>query len=351
MRVDHVGSLLRPDSLKEAVEKFQRGEISAFDLRTVQDVEIRDVIAAQEEIGFPVVNDGEFRRINFQDSFGESASGFAGEGHSIMDRKPVEARLKLVRNRPLDEYRFNREFATRPVKVTLVSADRIAQRFDWQSSSSIYGSLDDFTADVVEIERRMVRELAQAGCQYIQIDAPGYTAYVDQPSIEQMRSRGEDPDANLERGMRADNAVIEGFSDVTFGIHLCRGNNNANEPQARSGHYDAIAERLFNTLQHDRFLLEYDTERAGSFEPLRFVPRGKTVVLGLVSTKLRAIESENDLKRRIEEASRYIPVNQLALSPQCGFASRINMGENRLTEDEQWRKLELILKVASDVWG
>jgi 5-methyltetrahydropteroyltriglutamate--homocysteine methyltransferase len=351
MRVDHVGSLLRPDALKEAVEQFQRGAISAADLRTAQDVEIRDVIAAQEDLGFPFVNDGEFRRINFQDSFGDSVSGYAGEGHSVMDRKPVEARLKLVRNRPLEEYKFNREFATRPVKVTLVSADRIAQRFDWQASSAVYPSLEAFTSDVVEIERQIVGELVRAGCQYIQTDAPGYTAYVDQPSIEQMRSRGEDPDANLERGMRADNAVIEGFPGVTFGIHLCRGNNNADQPQARSGHYDAVAERLFNTLKHDRFLLEYDTDRAGSFEPLRFVPKGKTVVLGLVSTKLRALESPDDLKRRIEEASRCVPVEQLALSPQCGFASRVNLGENRLTEDEQWRKLELVLKVASEVWG
>jgi 5-methyltetrahydropteroyltriglutamate--homocysteine methyltransferase len=166
-----------------------------------------------------------------------------------------------------------------------------------------------------------------------------------------MRARGEDPDANLERGMASDNAVIDGFPDVTFGIHLCRGNTAANEPPPRKGHYDAIAERLFNTLHHDRFLLEYDTERAGSFEPLRFVPRGKTVVLGLVSTKLRALESPDDLKRRIDEASKYVPIEQLALSPQCGFASRINSGPNRLSEEEQWAKLELIVKVAADVWG
>ncbi len=151
--------------------------------------------------------------------------------------------------------------------------------------------------------------------------------------------------------MAADNAVIAGHPGVTFGIHLCRGNTNADIPPPRAGHYDAIAERLFNTLHHDRFLLEYDTERAGSFAPLRFVPKGKIVVLGLVSTKLRELESADALKRRIDEASKYVPLDQLALSPQCGFSSRIGVGPGRLSDDEQYRKLEQIVRVAEDVWA
>jgi 5-methyltetrahydropteroyltriglutamate--homocysteine methyltransferase len=166
-----------------------------------------------------------------------------------------------------------------------------------------------------------------------------------------MRSRGEDPAENMARGMAADNAIIAGFPDATFGIHLCRGNVGADQPPPRSGHYDGIAERLFNTLNHDRFLLEYDTERAGTFAPLRFVPKGRIVVLGLVSTRVGKLETSDELKRRIDEATQYIPLEQLALSPQCGFSSRIGFGASRLTHDEQWRKLDLIAKVAAEVWG
>lgn len=193
----------------------------------------------------------------------------------------------------------------------------------------------------------MVADLVAAGCTYIQMDAPGYTAYVDPPSLEQMRARGEDPDASLARSIAADNAVIAGFGGVTFGLHICRGNQAGR--WHREGHYDAIAERLFTVLTHDRFLLEYDTDRAGSFDPLRFVPPGKTAVLGLVSSKEPRLESADDVKRRIQEASRLLPIEQLALSPQCGFAS--DLTGNPLSEDDQWRKLELVREVATSVWG
>jgi 5-methyltetrahydropteroyltriglutamate--homocysteine methyltransferase len=235
--------------------------------------------------------------------------------------------------------------------MTLVSPDRIADRFEWESSGDIYPTLDAFLEDVVAIERQLVQGVVAAGCRYVQIDAPSYTAYVDEPSRELMRSRGEDPDANMERSMAADNALIADFPGVTFGIHLCRGNTPADQAQPRQGAYDAIAERLFNTLAHDRLLLEYDTERAGSFAPLRFVPKGKVVVLGIVSTKLRELETADALKRRIDEAAKYVPLEQLALSPQCGFASRLGFAPNRLSHDEQWRKLEQVVKVADDVWG
>jgi 5-methyltetrahydropteroyltriglutamate--homocysteine methyltransferase len=193
----------------------------------------------------------------------------------------------------------------------------------------------------------MLRQLMEAGCRYVGIDAPGYTAYVDGPSLAAMRARGEDPEANMERSVRADNEVIANFPEMTFGIHLCRGNRQS--MWHREGSYDAIAEKLFNGLKHPRLLLEYDTERAGGFEPLRFVPKGKIVVLGLITTKVGRVETVHELRRRIDEAARYIPIEQLALSPQCGFASSI-MG-NLLNEDEQFRKLDVMLETAVKVWG
>jgi 5-methyltetrahydropteroyltriglutamate--homocysteine methyltransferase len=201
--------------------------------------------------------------------------------------------------------------------------------------------MDAFLADVVAIERQMISEVVEAGCRYVQIDAPGFTAYVDPPSLERMRARGEDPARNLERSIRAENAIIEGFPGVTFGIHICRGNGPG---WHREGHYDSIAEQLFSGLRHERLLLEYDTERAGSFEPLRFVPKGKIAVLGLVSTKLLQVETVPALRRRIEEASRWLPLDQLALSPQCGFGMLVS-------EDEQWQKIDAMVQTATEVWG
>ena len=220
----------------------------------------------------------------------------------------------------------------------------------------MYDGLDDFTGHVAAMEQEMVAQLVEAGCPYVQIDAPGYTAYVDPTSLGAMRARGEDPDENLGRSLKADNTVIDGFTGVTFGIHLCRGNSRAIDPATgkfvpqwhREGHYDAIAERLFNTLHHQRFLLEYDSERAGSFEALRFVPKDKIVVLGLVTTKSTDIETVDMLLSRIEEATRYVPVDQLALSPQCGFGSS---AAESIPAEAQWKKLEVILETASKVWG
>jgi len=373
LRVDQVGSLLRPSRLKEVYARHGKRQATAEELRRAQDEAIREVIARQESLDFPVVTDGEFRRVNFQDSFGASAAGFAAgpntlqfeeelaaggkplqrwasgparEGPPVIVRRPVLDRIRLLRNQPLEEYRFARSVATRPVKVTLIGPDRIIQRFDYAGSRAVYPDLDAFIRDVVSVERQIISGLTEAGCPYVQIDAPGYTAYVDPSSLQAMRSRGEDPEANMKRSMEADNALIAGFPGVTFGIHLCRGNQRS--MWHREGTYDAIAEQLFTTLRHQRFLLEYDTERAGGFEPLRFVPKGKMVVLGLVSTKVPDMETADDLKRRIEAASRFVPLDQLALSPQCGFASSI-VG-NLVTEDDQWRKLELVRKVAADVW-
>lgn len=380
MRVDQVGSLCAPSRLQQIFDDYQRGKAAAEELARAKDEAIGDVIRKQEAIGFPVLSDGELRRRNFQESFGASVAGFdvaaqdrsmegvsaaplsraeqnfGAPGPAIVTRRRVVERLRLSRNVPLQEYLFSRRVATRPVKVTVLSADRISQRFDWQQSKAIYPDMDAFLADVVAITRQIIGELVKAGCRYIQVDAPGYTAYVDEVSLQRMRDRGENPDENLERSIAADNAVIAGFSDVTFGIHLCRGNPRTIDPATgkvapqwhREGHYDAIAERLFSRLDHHRLLLEYDDERSGSFAPLRYVPKGKIAVLGLVTTKRSDLEPLDLLRRRIDEATQFLPLDQLALSPQCGFGG---LGRIVIPEDDQWRKFERILETAHVVWG
>jgi 5-methyltetrahydropteroyltriglutamate--homocysteine methyltransferase len=374
LRSDQVGSLLRPTTLREAYHAHDDGKLDDAGLREAQDAAIREAVAEQEARGLGVVTDGEFRRLNFQDSFGAAVSGYdaeratasfleqrvaggtggqrwdpgyTGKGPAVVHRRPVVARLALAHNLPLEEYRFLRGVATRPAKVTLIGPDRILQRFDYEGSRGVYADVDAFAADVVAVQRQMVGELVEAGCRYVQIDEPGYTAYVDGPSLEAMRGRGEDPLENLQRSIAADNQVIASFPGVTFGVHLCRGNQRS--MWHREGSYDDIAELVFNGLAHQRLLLEYDSERAGGFEPLRHVPKDKVVVLGLVSTKTSQLEDADTLKRRIDEASRHLPLEQLAISPQCGFAS--DLVGNEITPDAQWRKLELVAQVAADVWG
>jgi 5-methyltetrahydropteroyltriglutamate--homocysteine methyltransferase len=233
-------------------------------------------------------------------------------------------------------------------KITLMGPDRVAQMCDIEGSKPHYASADEFLADVVAIQRRMVTELVDAGCGYVQLDEPSYTGYVDPATLERMKQRGEDPMQRLERAVAADNSVIEKYrGKAIFGLHICRGNRAS--MWHREGKYDPIAETLFGGLKFDRLLLEYDTERAGGFEPLRYVPKGVTVVLGLITTKVGKVETVDELRKRIDDAARFCPLDQLALSPQCGFASGI--GGNLLTEDEQWRKLEVMLETARKVWG
>lgn len=366
LRVDFVGSFLRPSPLVDAFRRYDEGALDAAGLRAAQDDAIRSLISEQERHGLPLVNDGEFRRRQFMESFADVAGtepwreairerSHNAQGddvpltrvHGNEVRRPVTQRLALTRNAPLDEYRFAASVATRPVKVTLIGPDRLSQRFAYEESREFYASADALLADVVRIQREIIAGLADAGCRYVHIDAPGYTAYVDDETMAAMRARGEDPAANMERSIRADNAVIAGFPGVTFGLHLCRGNERSR--WHRRGSYDAIAERLFAAVDHQRFLLEYDDERSGGFEPLRFVPKGKTVVLGLITSKTPRVETVDELKRRIEEAARFCPIEQLALSPQCGFAS-VLLG-NALTEADQWRKIDVMLQTAEAVWG
>jgi 5-methyltetrahydropteroyltriglutamate--homocysteine methyltransferase len=376
VRNDVVGSLLRPAQLKAARQQFDEGGLSLEQLRQIEDQGIRDAVKLQEEIGLAVVTDGEYRRLNFQDSFGESVTGYdAGKpslklyeqrvegssplrrweipdqgeqkGTAVAQRRPVLARLKLARNVPAEEFRFLKQITGKPGKVALIGPDRISQRFDWQNSAAIYSGLDEFVDDVVTVEREIIGGLVEAGCRYVQIDAPGYTAYVDPPSLAAMRARGEDPQENFSRSLKADNAVLAGFDAVTFGIHLCRGNQRS--MWHREGTYDEIAERLLNELQHDRFLFEYDTPRAGGFEPLRFLPKGKVIVLGLVSTKVAELETVDELRRRIDAAAKYAPLEQIAISPQCGFSSDV-VG-NLISDDDQKRKLAVVVETARQVWG
>ena len=375
IRTDVIGSLLRPAAVKDARAAFDVGRIDAAQLRAAEDAAIRDAVRLQENAGLDVVTDGEMRRLNFQDSFGASVEGYDATrstlkvyeqrvegaapgqrwdiptmhhaGTAVSHRRPAKTRLKLAHNIPLEEYLFVSKVATKPAKVSLIGPDRIAQRFDYENSTAVYRDLDAFVTDVVAIERQIVASLVDAGCRYVHIDAPGFTAYVDEATMAQMRARGEDPMQNFARSLQAEAAVVAGFPGVTFGIHLCRGNQRS--MWHREGTYDAIAERLFNELPHDRFLLEYDTPRAGSFEPLRFVPKGRVAVLGLISTKGPELESVEALTRRIDEASKYLPLDQLAISPQCGFASDV-VGNLLSLEDER-RKLERVAQVARCVWG
>jgi methionine synthase II (cobalamin-independent) len=383
IRIDHIGSLVRPATLKNIFARFDHGQASCEELTRTQDEAIRDVIRKQEAHGLPLVTDGEFRRHSFQESFSECVSGFDvpksislyyekrdlnenpferaeqnfnEAGPAIVTRRGAVERLKPIRNLPLEEFRYAQSVAKVPAKVTVLGPDRIAQRFKWEASQDVYNDLDDFVDHVVAIERQIIAELVEAGCKYIQIDAPGYTAYVDKISLDRMRSRGEDPKKNFQRSIAADNALIEGFPGVTFGIHICRGNARTIDPKTgklvpqwhREGSYDAIAERLFNSLGHQRLLLEYDSERAGSFEPLRLVPKDKIVVLGLVSTKSSDMETVDDLKRRIDRASKNLPLEQLALSPQCGFGG---IDSKVLSEDEMWQKLDRVAETVAEVWG
>jgi 5-methyltetrahydropteroyltriglutamate--homocysteine methyltransferase len=375
IRTDVVGSLLRPAAWKEARLRFETSRISGEDFARVELDCVKQHLELQERIGLDVVSDGEVSRLNFQDSFGLAVDGYvtAGEtvrthenraaggtplarwdipdlaapGTPVVHRRPVRHKLNLQRNVPLEEYSRAAPLARKPIKVSLIGPDRITQRFDHAGSKAVYPTVDEFVADVVAIQRRMIRELVDAGCRYVHIDEPGYTAYVDGPSLAAMRERGEDPMENFSRSLRANAALVENFPGVTFGIHLCRGNQRS--MWHREGAYDAIAERLFRELPHQRFLLEYDSPRAGGFAPLRFVPKGKIVVLGLISTKVAELESVDQLRRRIDAAAKYLPLEQLAISPQCGFGSDVS--GNLISEEDQKRKLERVVELARKVWG
>jgi 5-methyltetrahydropteroyltriglutamate--homocysteine methyltransferase len=372
LRVDQVGSLLRPKALIDAFLAYGQRTLDQDALGRRIDEAVRAVVSKQEAIGFPIVTDGEYGRLSWQVSFAHvegwdletfSWKGFVANPSMIYTNEKINtlgadavevfktaatAPLRLKDNVPLAEYRRLKAIATRPGKAMIMGPDRVSQMCDIEKSKPYYAERDVFLADVVRIQSEMVGQLVDAGCPYVQLDEPSYTGYVDRATLERMKARGEDPLTNLQRAITASNGVIAAHrGKAVFGIHVCRGNRSS--MWHREGAYDGIAEALFGGLKFDRLLLEYDTSRAGGFEPLRFVPKGPTVVLGLVTTKTGEVETVDALLRRIEEASRFIDAGQLAISPQCGFASGI--AGNALSEDAQWRKMEIILETARRAWG
>ena len=358
-RSDVVGSLLRPAYLAEAQQQLRNGDLSPRAFKAVEDRSVLEAVALQQDAGLDVVTDGEMRRYAFFGHLVDALEGFdksSGwtitfhdeQGHeSPVERPVVVGKLKWRHQMAVEEFSFLRGRTRVPVKVTLVSAQQAAAYYDPAKSTGAYPTRESYLADIVDFTRAEIAELIRLGCEYIQVDAPQYAALLDETIREGYRRRGADPDRMLDANVELDNAIIAGFKGVTFGIHICRGNHKS--MFYASGGYDRIAAQVFGRSRFDRFLLEYDDARSGTFEPLRYVPEDRTVVLGLVSSKKPELESADLLKRRIDEASRIVPLERLALSAQCGFASTHE--GNRLTADEQQKKLELVASTAKQVWG
>ena len=357
-RADVVGSLLRPRFLQDAKHRHVAGDLSDAAYKRVEDRAVDGAVALQEGVGLDVVTDGEFRRYAFFGHLIDAVAGFDKfggwaipfhdeEGHEIVFPRPVVvSRLKRLRPLAAEEFVYLRGRTDRTPKVTLISAQQAAAYYDPEKSSGAYPTIEAYLADVVDILRAEVDELVRLGCSYIQIDAPQYAALIDPQIREGYRKRGNDPDKLLDRCIELDNAVIGDHPEIVFGIHLCRGNNQSKF--YASGGYEPVAQ-VFERTRFQRFLLEYDDERSGDFEPLKHVPEDRTVVLGLVTTKHPELESKEQVKRRIEDATRYIPLERLALSPQCGFASTEE--GNLLTPQDQEAKLQLVAETAREVWG
>ena len=361
-RADHVGSLLRP---KELLDARQNSAITHDQLTALEDKHILRVLERQKEAGLKIFTDGELRRGGFMSDFYDSVSGldqradderaWKGAARSTGSRGgriagAVVEKIRQTKRLTDHETGFLKRHSPGDVKMTLPSANQFpALLYKNGASEKAYATRSDFLWDIVPIIKREIEALADEGVKYIQIDAPRYSYYIDPKWRSYVKDEmGMDPEEALDEAIRADNACIEGLKldNVTLGIHLCRGNNRSH--WYAEGGYDPIAEKLFHQLNVDLFLLEYESERAGSFEPLRFVPKNKGVVLGLVSSKLPELESQDQVIRRIGEASAYVPLDRLAFSPQCGFASV--MEGNLLTEEDQWAKLRLVADTARRVW-
>jgi len=362
-RADQVGSFLRPAELLDARKKFAN---EPEKLRKLEDQHILRVLDKQKELGFEIFTDGELRRSTFMSDFTDAVEGFdfgdsvsrtwnAGQAQAAAATVArvtgiVNAKLRAVKRLTGHEVAFMREHSPGTIKMTLPSATQFpAISFKWGVTDKVYKNHVELQWAVVEIMKNELAKLSAEGVTYIQIDAPRYSYFMDPKWREWIRTEMKiEPDVLLDESIKADNACFDAARrpGVTLAIHLCRGNNRSH--WYAEGGYDAIAEKMFNQLGVDRFLLEYDDARSGTFEPLRLVPRGKIVVLGLVSSKLPQLEDAAMLKQRIEEASRYVPLENLALSPQCGFASM--MEGNLLTEEQQWAKLRLVSDTARQVW-
>jgi 5-methyltetrahydropteroyltriglutamate--homocysteine methyltransferase len=374
-RADHVGSLLRPPELLQAREEHRLKHITADQLREAEDAAVLKALDLQREVGIDVFTEGEYRRSGWSTSVRDSVeglvptegspiSGFLGDWqgpHGELATASLRAgtvsgmvaaeKLRQVRRLAGTEAAFLKAHAPGPWKITMPGAmSGAGQLFKQGVTDAVYPTRRDLAYDIVGMIKKEIAALHEDGAAYIQLDSLHYVERVADKTIRaRMIAEGDDPDQYLDDLIAIDNAALEDARrpGVTIGMHMCRGNNRS--AWHAEGSYEPIAEKAFGQLNVDRFLLEYDTERAGGFEPLRFVPRSKMVVLGLISSKEPALESIDQLRRRIDEASKYVPLENLAIAPQCGFAS--TMLGNLLTWDEQKRKLELVVETARKVWG
>jgi 5-methyltetrahydropteroyltriglutamate--homocysteine methyltransferase len=363
-RVDVVGSLLRPPELLRARDLLSKGEIGPPEFKRIEDAAVDSALRLQEQAGLPVVTDGEMRRLSFQSQVTEAYEGFGewdiraflwGEWHSDelgemkIERPPIALLQPLRRRRSLaaEEFTYTRGRTDRTVKVTLPSPSLFANFWDPERSTRAYENPEQFLEAMADLLREDVDELVSLGCTYIQIDAPHYTLLLDPQYREFYARRGRPADEWLDFGINLDNHVIGNHPGVTFGFHLCRGNQKSR--WLVEGGYDQIAAKVFKHVKAERLMLEYDDERSGSFEPLREVPDDKVVVLGLVTTKTPRHESVEELQRRIREASKFCALDHLAISPQCGFATSIE--GNALTVADERSKLRTLAETATLVWG
>ncbi len=358
-RADHVGSLLRPAELKAAREKFAKGEIDAAALKTVEDRAVADVIRKQEAVGLQSITDGEFRRSWWHLDF---LWGLDGVEKHVMDTGiafaavttrnegvKVTGKLGFSSHPMLEHFKFLKAHTTRTPKMTIPAPSALYGRpLATPIDKSVYPTLDRLFADLGQAYRKAVRAFADAGCRYLQLDEVFIAMLCDPKYRQQMKDRGDDPEAlGILYGDLINMAISDIPSDMTVTMHLCRGNYKSTF--MGSGGYDAMQEVLFDRIKVHGYFMEYDTARAGGFEPLRRLQKGRVAVLGLVTTKTGTLESKDAIKRRIEEAAKFTDLDQLCLSPQCGFASTEE--GNILAEDEEWAKLRMIGEVAREVWG
>lgn len=361
-RADVVGSLLRPRELIDARERFGRGELLPAEFKRIEDVAVDAALRLQEDAGLDVVTDGEMRRLSFQSQMTEAVDGFGewdldaflwGEWHGdqgdlAIERPPIAVVEPLRRCRSLcaEEFVYTRGRTDRIVKVTIPSPSLFANFWDQERSAAAYNSLEEFIAAVATILRQEVDELVQLGCTYIQLDAPHYMLFVDPAYRDFYAQRGWPAEQWLDLGLEYDNLVIGDHPGVTFAFHLCRGNQL--NRWLVSGGYDSIASVIFQKVKAKRLMLEYDDARSGSFEPLAELPEDKVAVLGLVSTKTHRVETVEELRARVQQASHYCPLERLAISSQCGFSTSIK--GNAPTVDQEQAKLRVLAEAASAIW-
>jgi 5-methyltetrahydropteroyltriglutamate--homocysteine methyltransferase len=359
-RADHVGSLLRPAVLKEARAKRAKGEITAADLASIENREIERVIKKQEEIGLKLATDGEFRRSWWQFDFYKGLDGVelyqTGEGIHFagVDTKAesvrVVGKVGFSSHPHIEHFKFLKARTKVTPKMTIPAPSTLHFRQGRQSiSKEVYPDIEAYFDDVAATYKKVIRAFYDAGCRYLQLDDTAWSMICDPKERENSRKRGDDPDKLPAQYARMTNAALQGKpADMAITMHSCRGNFRSTF--IASGGYEFVAERMLGEVDIDGYFLEYDSDRAGGFEPLRFIPKGKkSVVLGLVTSKSGTLEKKDDIKRRIDEATKYVDLDQLCLSPQCGFASTEE--GNILAEDQQWAKLRMIVEIAQEVWG